>query len=395
MIDLCNATNCTGCGVCVESCPHEAISFIYDEWDFRYPIINRDNCVKCGLCIKRCPVLTPVEKNSHNKCYLAWAKNDSIHFESASGGISYIISKHFIEKGGFAVGCVWDKDYNAVLSVIDTVKGLELIKGSKYVQSYIPGDVFKEVKERLANDEKGVFIGLPCQIAAIKSYVKGNNNLLLCDILCHGGCSPRCHKEHLTYIKENTGIKEITDIRFRGGIYDYFYSLWNDKKKVFATTANEDTYYYAFLSHSFFHESCYDCHFATKERVSDITIGDFWGINNSFISDKNHLNGSNLVLIHSSIGEEIWNEIDGDIESFIRPLEEAIQGNDTLRSPTNKPGNRQTLLDSVIALGFEKAIKTDPAYIKKCKIARLNRIKSRIIQLIPKSLKNIIKNINK
>lgn len=392
-IELCDINNCTGCGICEKVCHQNAITFDYDDLGFRFPIIDAAKCVECKVCLKKCPVISPVEMEHNSSCYLAWAKDDYIHYNCASGGISYILCRHIVENGGFAVGCVWDKDFNAVLTIIDNAEELERIKGSKYVQSYIPSDVYDNIKRRLKNGEHGIFIGLPCQVAAIKSYFNNDSGLVLCDLLCHGGCSPRYHKEHIEYIKKKKRIDVLSDIKYRGGAYDFCISFWNGKKIKYVRPANADTYFYSFCNHTLFRESCYHCSFAKSERVSDITIADFWGVDNAFISDKRHLNGSNLVLIHSLRGGALWDEIGNKIEYYERPFEEAIQGNDTLKAPTNKPKNREYLLERIKTEGFEKAIITDPDYKNKSKVAIRIYIKQRLIYYTPKWIKKYVSKI--
>ena len=392
-IELCDNNSCTGCGACLASCPHSAIYFYYDNWGFRYPKIDKSKCIECGSCTKKCPVLSPVKIEKAKECYLAWAKDDKIHLDCASGGVSYLLSKHIIEEGGFAVGCIWDDDFNAVITVIDSVDELNKTKGSKYVQSYIANNVYKEIKTRLLRGQKGIFIGLPCQVAAIKSLVNNNDGLILCDLLCHGGSSPKCHKEHLDYIRKKKRIKNVTDIKYRGGSYEFCYSLWNNKELMYVSALYADTYYFSFVKHFLFHESCYNCLFAKSGRVSDITVADFWGVDKTFISDKNILNGSNLVLIHSDKGNHIWKEISEKVVLYKRPLEEAINGNDTLRFPTDEPMNRQEVLKQIENDGFEKAIQSNPEFLAKRKIANRDFIRTRISLMIPKRLKEIIKKI--
>jgi ferredoxin len=47
-----NIANCTGCGVCIERCQVNALSF--DE-HLGIPTINLDRCIGCGNCVSSCP----------------------------------------------------------------------------------------------------------------------------------------------------------------------------------------------------------------------------------------------------------------------------------------------------------------------------------------------------
>ena len=301
---LCEHHKCTGCGVCQAVCHKDAISFTIDELGFRYPVIDKTRCIECGSCIKICPSLNPIVVEGYDDCYLAWAKDDTIHYESASGGISTVLNKHFINGGGFAIGCSWDAEFNAVLAIIESDTELKRTRGSKYVMSYIANTVWGDIKKRTQKGQKGLVIGLPCQVAAIKSFTKDDENILFVDLICKGGCSPACLKTHLSYLKKRKRLPNITDIRFRGGDNDCYFSLWNNDKIVYKKNISQDPYFYSFMKHGLFRESCYQCQYATSERVSDITIADFWGIDSEFVKDKNTLNGTNLVIVHSDKGRK-------------------------------------------------------------------------------------------
>ncbi len=385
---------CTGCGICKAVCQHNAISWTYDDLGFRYPFIDSKKCVNCGLCGKKCPSLNPVEFERGNDCYLAWAKDDVTHYESSSGGVAMVLGKHIVEQGGFVVGCVWDKDYNAIFRIIDNVDGLCQMQGSKYVQSYMPDEIWKEIRSRINKGQKGAFIGLPCQVAALKKYTSNRNELIFIDLLCRGGCSPTCLKEHLEFIKiKKLHGKTFTNLRFRGGMKDCRFTLWDKDLLVYQGPQFVDAYFYSFMKHGLLHESCYHCQYARKERVSDITLADFWGIDSDFVKDKNVMNGSNLVLVHSDKGRKVWEELDSLVEKYERPLEEAVAGNDTLREPTPAPSDRAELIRLVKKHGFEQAVLYDKVLLKNKKQYQRRLVVGKIKAFLPNSFIDILKRL--
>ena len=390
-MELCEHSKCTGCGTCSVVCTHKAISFKTDSLGFRYPEIDTLKCVDCGLCKARCPSISPVKREIDNDCYLAWAKDDVIHYESSSGGIAFLLQRYIIERDGYSVGCVWDADFNARLVVINHNNELVKTIGSKYVQSYIADETWNEIEERDKKGQKGIFIGLPCQVAAVKSFTNGSLNILFVDLLCHGGCSPSCLKAHLACLQNEKKSQPITDVRFRGGKYDCKMTLWSEASMIYKGGQFTDKYFYSFMKHGLFQESCYQCQYANSERLSDITLADFWGVDQEFIKGKHKMNGANLVLIHSDAGRNYWNAIKEKTEYYKRPFEEAMLGNDTLREPTFPPADRERLLSLIGSVGFEKAVSYDNQYKRNIRNMRMGYAVKMLKKIMPRAIFDFLK----
>lgn len=388
---LCDRNHCTGCGLCAAVCNHQAIRFEKDFLGFRYPVIDTQTCTDCGLCRKKCPAINPVETNIHKDCLMAWAKDDAIHYNSSSGGFCYLLAKTIIELGGYVIGCVWDTDFNAILTVIDKVEDLEKTVGSKYVQSFIVDSTWEEIKKRDKAGQKGLVIGLPCQVAAIKSFVRNSGDILFVDLLCRGGCSPACFHTHLDYLKKKKKINRLTNVRFRGGKNDCTLTLWDEDKILYRGGQFSEAYFYSFMKHGLLRESCYQCQYAKSERVSDLTIADYQGVDPEFVKNKHILNGTNLILIHTNKGFDCWDGIKNMFEYYSRPYQEAAGGNSTLREPTPPPSDREQLLQLIKDKGFEKAVWYDKTY-------RHNVISDnygKLLWMIRKSLPDVVVKIIK
>ena len=392
-MNLAEENKCTGCGVCYAVCHKNAISFKIDELGFRYPVIDNSKCVDCGHCTKICPELNPANFENKNDCYIAWANDDNVHYESSSGGVATILAKHIIKQGGFVIGCVWDEQFNAVFKIIETEDELWKIQGSKYVKSYFPEKLWQEIKDKTNIGKYGLFVGLPCQTAALKKYVKKANSLILCDLLCRGGNSPECLKQHLGYVESKQNISQITNIKFRGGKNDCNFTLWNNNELVYKDGQYSDSYFYSFMKHGLLQETCYSCQYAKQNRVSDLTLADFWGISPDFIKDKNVLNGTNLVIVHTVKGEKIWNDISNEITKYKRDIDEAVASNDTLREPTVPPSDREQIVESVKNIGFEKTVLKDKVFLQHKRAYKRGKIVSKIKNAIPAPLFRLLKKI--
>ena len=322
MMNICEENKCTGCGACLNVCPKQCISMTYNSRLELVPQIGTD-CVNCGLCKKKCPVNNSSEnKNKSLKCYAAYSS--SYRESSSSGGIASSLANAILTDGGVVCGCIFDgKVHHIVSSDKDTVYAM---RGSKYVQSQTDR-CYAEIKKIIAT-RKCLFIGTPCQVAAVKSIVGNSENIYCIDLICHGTPSPR----YLQEVIESFGGCE--NISFRNN--DNFTMTVDGKSSNIS-----ERYMMSFLNGLTFRESCYSCPFAEKDRVGDITLGDFWEIKNF----KNKQSGVSLVLINSSKGEELLQMATDDIVFEERTFEEAYFGNPQLVHPSIPHKNRKKYIE--------------------------------------------------
>ncbi len=204
MIDSIKKDVCTGCKMCGDICPTVAIKFKEDYDGCWFPSVDDQKCIKCGLCEKRCPAIHPIQShNSENPgVYAAWTKDDKVRFDSTSGGIYYELAHFFIEAGGYIAGCAFSDDFKSAKHIIgNTSEDLHKIMGSKYFQSDTQG-IYKNVSDLLKRNEKVLFCGTPCQVAALRAYLgKEYDNLFLLDFICKGINSPKAYTAYINEIE--------------------------------------------------------------------------------------------------------------------------------------------------------------------------------------------------
>lgn len=305
MIDIKEKKNCCGCEACVQRCPKSCITMREDNEGFLYPEIDKDICIDCGLCEKVCPVINQAEERKPLAVYAAKHKDEQIRMASSSGGAFTAIAESVIDEGGVVFGAKFNQDWDVVHSYTETKEGLGAFRGSKYVQSRI-GESYKEAEGFLKAGRKVLFSGTPCQIAGLKRFLrKEYDNLLTVDFICHGVPSPGVWRE---YLKEETArqcgeknsvlqrpIHErnalIEGISFRDkrlGWKKYSFTLTfstinesGAKKSVLLSEPqNKNIFLRGFLADLYLRPSCHACPSKSFKSGSDITIGDFWGIQN-------------------------------------------------------------------------------------------------------------------
>lgn len=338
---ICNKKDCTGCGLCAARCPKQCIEMKPGFLGHLYPEIDQDKCIDCKLCQKGCPSLQDIESSYPKKAFAAWSKDEEDYVTSTSGGAASVMSQYVISKGGVVYGCSVLPNIQIAHIRVDNLEALHLLKGSKYVQSQIKG-IIPQLRKDVKDGLTVLFIGTPCQVAAIKQLYKTiPDNLYLVDIICHGTPSNKFLKD---YIQKDLKIDaaRVTNVKFR--LPDAFSLCVFDKDKLLYKSNNlwthryEDLYYNTFIDGFTYRDSCFSCHYAKPERISDITIGDFWGLGNE-VSDKEipeHKNGVSCVLPITEKGMLLVEAIRHSLNIYERPVSEAINGNDQLRHPKSK-----------------------------------------------------------
>ena len=214
MMEICRKEDCTGCWACVNSCLHNAISMREEKLGHLYPLVNSDKCINCGLCIKICPANNSKTLCNPKTAYAGWDKNELEYKSSTSGGAASAFARYIIKNGGIVYGCACLENVDIRHIRIDKEDDLYKLKGSKYVQSNIY-DSYRSVKNDLCDNREVLFIGTPCQIAGLKSYLrKEYEKLYLVDLICHGVPSQKLFNYYLEYLS-NKFKSKVIDIKFR------------------------------------------------------------------------------------------------------------------------------------------------------------------------------------
>ena len=344
---------CSGCSGCLNICSHDAIKFDRDKNGFSIPVKDVGKCVDCGLCEKVCPIEHPDYSNSPKpKPYAAYDPKE--RQKSSSGGVFYTIAKHIIENDGIVYGAAFDKKLKLHHIGVNTIEGLEALRGSKYVQSEL-GYTYKDIRKHLKNGRKVYFVGTPCQVAGLKSFLmRDYYNLITSDLVCHGVPSQTLFEKHLNYLKSIEG-SDVTNYSFRDTNYWVIREKANyDNGNVsIKYDGNTSPYLFAFGLGYSYRDCCFDCKFAKIPRQGDITLADFWGIGR-FHPTMNNRGGVSMVLINSDKGEMIWNNVKSQLKYKVSDIEACTKYNPNIIRPTKEPLDR---------IEFLRQIQSEPYYI--------------------------------
>ncbi len=304
MITITDKHNCCGCSACVQACPKQCISFEEDEQGFRYPLVDKAACVDCGLCEKVCPVLNAGEPRHPLAVYAAINPNEEIRRESSSGGIFTALAEAVLDESGVVFGARFNDQWEVVHAYTESKEGLAPFRGSKYVQSRV-GETYRQAKAFLQQGRKVMYTGTPCQIAGLKRYLgKEYDQLLTVDVVCHGVPSPLVWRNYLRDITANN-LSQIASINFRDkstGWKNYSVKICGQEETPFVNESyRKNPFMQVFLKDFCLRPSCHTCPAKSGKSGSDLTIADFWGINDPDWDDDK---GTSLILVHTCQGQQ-------------------------------------------------------------------------------------------
>lgn len=353
---------CCGCGACMEICPVQAITMREDREGFLYPKINKNKCIDCGQCSLVCPMkrgnLGPGTKeqgkNAGKWIYIgAQAAEEALRYKSSSGGVFPVLARNVLKKGGAVFGSVMCEDGVVRHKMAQREEELAPMQKTKYVQSSLEGG-FENVEDCLRKGRPVLFTGTPCQCRAMRLYLgrkkekagRGgesrerplSENLLLVDLVCYGVPSPGIWRKYLKELEKKYGGK-LSDFCFRDKReQDNGHTVsFSVGSKEYAHPMGEDSFCRVYFRNYTLRPACYFCKFCTTERESDITMGDFWGIE-KVRPEMNDGMGTSLVILRSEKAKKIWEEVKENFRYFQCGREEILQPR--LQEPVLWPGRR-------------------------------------------------------
>ena len=300
---------CTGCRACANACPKGCISFVKNKEGFLYPQVDYSKCIHCGKCIKACPVYNSVKLENNKKC-LAVKAGDKVRKTSSSGGVFYHLADEVLSRKGVVFGAAFDENMDLKHISITDRKDLYKLQGSKYLQSNTK-NTFTEVKEYLNDNKIVLYVGTPCQIKGLNLFLnKKYDNLYTIDIICHGVPSPLVFSKYISKL-EDKYKSNVVKYNFRNkeeGWKQYNTKIEFEDGSIFKEKYDKNIYMKGFLRNLYLRKSCYNCSAKGFTSGSDITLGDFWGIQEElpeFDDDK----GCSVVFINTKHGEDLFNQI--------------------------------------------------------------------------------------
>ena len=385
MIQILNKADCCGCNACGDVCPRSAISFQSDLEGFWYPKVDPGKCIECGLCEKVCPIINvhELKKNDLSKsvCYAAEHRNLEVVFDSTSGGMFSALAEIMYRSGGYVGGAVFNKDFSVQHYISANKADLPRLRSSKYLQSNLEG-FYTRVAELVKAGEQVLVCGTPCQMAALRAFLKQDyDNLVIADFICRGVNSPKVWQSYLKSFEERYG-SPVVYAKAKSKEYGWRNLtqkvILADGRSIYETK-DRSNFTKGYLSTNVYcRPSCYECRFKGFPRIADITLADFWGIEHVDRSMEKNL-GTSLVLLNSEKGLRYFVRAKIRIHCLPVAFDSILAGNPALTRPLDPPRvDREEFFKDLDRLSFtqlaDKYINTPPSgtkhqikmFLKRC-----------------------------
>ncbi len=372
--------SCTGCSACYNSCPKKCITMIQDSWGFEYPVINTKQCVDCNMCEKACPILSRENaKCIDQEVYAAWSLDREIRFTSTSGGIFSELAYSMVQQNSNIVAAAYDDNNMVIHTIVSEKDGISGLRQSKYIQSRI-SNAYADIKLLLSEGKKVLFCGSPCQVAGLKTFLgNDNNNLYTIDFICRGVNSPRAYSEWLKEIENGKGVK-VTRVWFkykengwkkspyctRVDFADGLHEVYSDRNNYFMRGYLEGNLY--------MRPSCGECQFKGAGRYSDITLADFWSVDDKLDDDQ----GTSMVLLNTEKGRKLFDTIKDRIVYEKREIDEILEGNVCFNSSVTLNDKSTAFFDDLDKMRFSSAVE------KYTHVPFSNKVKGKAKKIIKK-----------
>lgn len=385
MIQIQDKSKCCGCCACVDVCAHYAITLKTDIEGFWYPEVDKDKCVDCGLCEKVCPELhiLDLKKNDFEKpahTIAAINKNMSVRWDSTSGGAFSALADVMYAQGGYVSGAVYNDDFSVSNYISNNQEDLKRLRSSKYLQSKAEG-LYKQIRDLLRNGEKVLACGTPCQMAALRSFLrKDYDNLTIVDFICRGVNSPKVYRKYLDSLERKYGGK-VVYVKAKNkelGWRNLTRKVVFDNGKVYYGVRMDDDFRRGYHTNVFCRPSCYHCQYKGFPRMADITIADYWGIEKV---DKNLDNniGTSMILLNSKKGIEYFEKVKDRLEWEETGFDSILPGNIALRKPIEPAKiDRKTFFEDLDRGTFDDVVKKYFPKNKNKSLSFKQRIKNAI-----------------
>jgi coenzyme F420-reducing hydrogenase beta subunit len=336
MIQIADKRLCTGCGACASICTHDAIALALDEEGFWYPEVDTALCVDCGRCEKVCHMLTfqTADPSFTRKVFATCLKDRDVLAEVSSGGAAWALTQETIRQGGVVYGAVQTGLFNTKHVRAEELGQAEAFRRSKYQESNM-GTIFRRVKADLDTGRRVLFTGTGCQIGGLYGFLgERSDGLITCDMVCHGIPSLHIFKEYIRALESAERSKAVR-IVYRDKSCGWKFNqiaIYFEDGRVVKEWSTSHAYHSSYLAGLISRPCCEGCRYQSLNRISDITLADFWKYQGK-LNAENEEYGISLVVGSTEAGRVLISSTLSLMEAEEVPVDQAVNSCRHLTKP--------------------------------------------------------------
>lgn len=358
MIEQLLRTECCGCYACYNACPVECITMKKNEEGFFYPYVAKEQCIECKKCEMVCPMEVHTENCFEKKVFAACALDNNERMHSSSGAIFPLLAKYVLKRNGCVFGATFNEAFEVEHKCVENINELAQLRGTKYVQSQI-NNSYLSVKKKLKDGKLVLFSGTPCQVAGLTQYLgKEYENLITLDVICHGVPAPGVWEEYLKcrVAEANSNVHRVSFRDQKESWEQYSLKIDFLNGKIYRKRRREDLYLIGFLDDIYLRKSCYSCQFKGNNRTSDLTLGDFWGIE-QVCSDMDDDKGVSVIIVNSTKGKAMFEKIEDEVRIEEVDIKTVSLFNPSYDISVEKTEKRRKFYKKFKKKSFDKSVK--------------------------------------
>lgn len=343
-IEICKKENCTGCAACMNICKMDAIKMQEDKYGFLKPVIDIKKCILCQECEKVCNKTFSLHrrKNEMKKVYAAWAKDPLLHKQGNSGGLFRVFAKVILEMNGIVCAAQYGEELEVYHTIIEKTEDISNLAYSKFSQSNI-GYCLRQIRDFLLEGRYVLFVGTPCQIDGLYSFLSRDyKNLLTVQFPCFGIPSPVMFRSYISYqfTEDIYQIKEFyCEVQNNKNINQRFMKCIkiNGEEKIIS--AEKDKFVRLWNSGYGIEDRCLKCERNLLPCNADFVWGNFWQIGtiNKFnVKKEKYEDGISFLLLNNEKAAVFFDRVKKELEYYERSLVEVLSGHYYMQTSTEK-----------------------------------------------------------
>lgn len=350
-MQITDCSKCTGCALCLSQCKHDALTMEAQKDGFFYPVVDASKCVSCGICAEICPQ-NKMEEGSFSLWkdgYAAWAVQDDIREQSSSGGIATVLSQQIIRNGGSVMGAVMDDQFSLRHIVATEEADCIRMQKTKYMQSDTR-KIYEQAEEILSSGNEVLFIGCPCQVDAISRHVSRkrlSERFFSCELLCHAVPSPILFQKYILALERIAKSRIVSyDFRSKKNSWEHAsVTIVYENGKEQTVLHRENHFHKWFGQYFSIRECCFQCAYRRAERCADLTIGDFWKIQ-EVLPQVDPKDGISRVFVNTEKGRSLLARCNDSLRLLPVDIEATVaKTRRILINPTVPEGRKAFLQD--------------------------------------------------